>query len=151
MKKNVLLAALHSFRWKVPVCLIIGSVVPFLLLSCDDEGSPAANALKTSLATRQWKGESFATLNIGGSSRVVKDVVLSFDFRNDGGCSLSQASMSVSSVAGEWRLENEGKNLILTLHRSFGTVTEYLTVKELTATRFVIGDTTVYGYSLIPQ
>ena len=105
---------------------------------------------KTILAARLWKGESFILLSNGVTSQIIKDMVLRFEFKLDGSCSLSQASYSVTNVSGVWRLENNDSTIVFTLNRSVGTITETLPIKELSNSRFVFGDTTQYGYSLIP-
>lgn len=119
-------------------------------VGCNDTVAPAVPESKTALAARSWKGLSFARLTLGDTSRIVTDIVLLFDFKNDGTCTLSQASYSVSSISGSWNFDDNGNSISLTLKRPQATVTEILSIVELTPYRFVIGDTTVYGYSLVP-
>lgn len=119
-------------------------------VGCNDTVAPAVPESKTALAARSWKGQSYVRLTFGDSSRIVKDIVLLFDFKNDGTCSLSQASYSMSSISGSWSIDDRGNSISLTMKRPQATVTEILSIVDLTPHRFVIGDTTVYGYSLVP-
>jgi hypothetical protein len=122
-----------------------------MLPGCSESTSPAESVTTASLVTRSWKGESFILLTTGQTARIVKDAVIIFEFKKEGTCVLSQASWSISSVSGQWKLDNDDKNVVLTLNRPMGTVTEILPIKELNTTHFILGDTTVYGYSLVPQ
>jgi hypothetical protein len=133
---------------KISIYIIIITLI--LLIGCKETDTATGVESKAALATRSWKGQSFTKLSIGDSSRVIKDIVLLFDFKNDGSCNLSQASYSVSSISGQWEIDNDGKNITLTMKRPQATVTEKLAIVDLTSSRFVFGDTTIYGYSLVP-
>jgi hypothetical protein len=121
-----------------------------LLIGCSDNETSAGIESSTALAARSWKGQSYVKLIIGDSSRVMKDLVLLFDLKKDGSCTLSQASYSMSNIPGQWKIDAEGKHITLTLNRPQATVTEILAIAELSSSRFVFGDTTMYGYSLVP-
>lgn len=121
-----------------------------LLTGCSDNETSAVVESPTSLAARSWKGQSYVRVTIGDSSRVMKDLVLLFDLKKDGTCTLSQASYSMSNVPGQWNIDTEGKHITLTLNRPPATVTEVLAIGELSSSRFIFGDTTMYGYSLVP-
>jgi hypothetical protein len=129
-------------------CLIL--CIGFLV-GCKQDSSPTDVEKKTNLITHSWKGYNYEVVTYQQSSRIVKDSVLSFEFKSDGSCTLSQITFSVMYLVGQWNFENGANNIRLTLNKQPSPTSEVLPIIELTANQLIIGDTTSHGYYLVPQ
>jgi len=130
------------------VCLLL---CIYFLIGCKKDSSPTDVENKTNLITHSWKGYNYEIFTYQQSSRVVKDSVLSFEFKSDGSCTLSQITFSVMYLAGQWNFENGANNIHLTLNKQPSPTSEVLPIIELTTNRLMIGDTASHGYYLVPQ
>jgi len=106
---------------------------------------------KTNLITRSWKGYHYGPITYEQTSHIFKDSVLYFEFKSDGGCTLSQMSFGVMYLAGQWNFENGSNDIRLNLSNYPNTTSGVLPILELSANRFIIGDTILNGYYLIPK
>jgi hypothetical protein len=131
--------------------LFISIICASILFGCKETSSPTEIETKKSLVARSWQGDNYEIFTYHDSSRVVKDPVLEYAFNKDGSCALSQATYSVSSISGQWNINGDGKSIVITLNRPTGKVTETLPIVDVSSTRFIFGDTTSHGYSLVPK
>ena len=116
--------------------------------ACTHESSPADIQSKITLIARSWTGDRFDSYSSGDTLRVAKTWIVRMDFTADGSFHLVYAIDSGPGRWGQWRLGDNGNIVRLTadsLH------TGDFPVVELSPSRFVFGDTTCYGYSLIPR
>ncbi len=123
-------------------------LVTFIFIfGCSRTTSPTDLENKKDLITRAWKGENIFMIAVGDSFRKAGDLVLRFEFKNDGSYFLSQASFSHIGETERWQLEDNGSSIRLTQDTIRN---EVFLIVELNSSRFILGDTTSRGYSLVP-
>jgi len=133
---------------KLSIILILLSFITLCFVSgCSSQNSPTDVQNKANIITRSWSGDKFFTYLSGGTLRVAKEWIVLMDFKTDGGFQLIYAIDSGPGRWGNWNLEKDGNVIRLT---SDSLHTGVFSVVELSSSRFVFGDTSSSGYSLVP-
>jgi hypothetical protein len=123
----------------VPLCFLVG---------CTDETSVGNLDDKVNLLARAWYGEEFSTITLSDTSFRAKDMVAELSFASDGSYHFYKYTMSASTGQnGRWAFASGGDSLKLTRDTTYA---ETFSIRSLTLSNLVLGDTNSRGFALVP-